>query len=167
MKRLIPRIAPKYLLLIAGLVWAIAGANIVRIGVNDFIVSWQNHMSYIIYSCIIYILFAVVIFGRLVKKHYIRISKISANKVPFYKFFDKKSYLIMVFMITFGLTLRYSHILPPIAIGIMYCAIGSAMITASILLFIIYLVYSNRIKNNTYHYYTDNVKINKDSEKSL
>ena len=35
-KRLIPHIRPKYLLLIAGIVWFIAGANVFNIGIKDF-----------------------------------------------------------------------------------------------------------------------------------
>ena len=133
-----------YLLLIAGIVWMFAGGNILRIGVPDFIQYWQFSVWYLLGAAGVFLLFMGLIFYRLVQKHTARIMGISDNEVPFYKFFDRKSYLIMIFMITGGLLLRSSHLLPPIAIGVLYCGIGTSLIGAGVLFlqkFIFYKVY--------------------------
>ena len=144
MKKIIPCVTPKYLLLIAGIVWMFAGGNILRIGVPEFIQKWQFSVWDLLGAAGVFHLFMGLIFYRLVQKHNARIMGISDNEVPFYKFFDRKSYLIMIFMITGGLLLRSSHLLPPIAIGVLYCGIGTSLIGAGVLFlqkFIFYKVY--------------------------
>ena len=144
MKKIIPCVTPKYLLLIAGIVWMFAGGNILRIGVPDFIQYWQFSVWYLLGAAGVFLLFIGLIFYQLVQKHNARIMGISDNEVPFYKFFDRNSYLIMIFMLTGGLLLRSSHLLPPIAIGVLYCGIGTSLIGAGVLFlqkFIFYKVY--------------------------
>lgn len=51
MKKIIPCVTPKYLLLIAGIVWMFAGGNILRIGVPDFIQYWQFSVWYLLGGC--------------------------------------------------------------------------------------------------------------------
>jgi len=133
MQKIVPRVAPKYLLLIAAIVWMIAGANILRIGVPDFGRNWHYHILYVMASLVVFLLFMGLIFYRLVQKHNTRILEMREEKVAVYKFFDLKSYLIMIFMITGGLSLRSAHILPPIVIGILYCGIGASLVGAGIL----------------------------------
>ncbi len=126
-------VTPKTLLLIAGIVWLIAGGNILRIGVLDFIESWRQNPLYLLLAAGVFLLFMGLIFYRLVQKHNTRILQMQAQKVPVYRFFDAKSYLIMVFMITGGLLVRGFQLLPPLAIGILYCGIGSALVGAGVL----------------------------------
>lgn len=40
---------------------------------------------------------------------------------------------VMIFMITGGLLLRSSHLLPPIVIGVLYCGIGASLVGAGVL----------------------------------
>lgn len=126
-------VAPKTLLLIAGIVWAAAGVNIFRIGLIDFVASWQHNVWYLLYSLFVFVLFTGLIFYRLVQKHYMRIVAMQEKSVPFYQFFDRKSYLIMFLMITFGLLVRSLHLLPSAAIGILYSGIGLSLIVAGAL----------------------------------
>lgn len=133
MKKLVPHVAPKYLLLIAGIVWMIAGGNILRIGVVDFVSNWHSHLVYLLEAFLVFLVFMGLIFYRLVNKHYLRISQLSQEKVPFYYFFDRKSYIIMICMITGGLLIRNAHILPAIAIGVLYCGIGLSLEGAGVL----------------------------------
>lgn len=133
MRKLIPCVSPKSLLLIAGLVWIGAGASVFHIGILDFISTWHHHYSYVLTAFLVFCLFAGLIFYRLVQKHHKRISQMNADKVPFYLFFDVKSYVIMVFMIVGGKLIRSIHLLPPAVIGILYCGIGAALLTAGIM----------------------------------
>ncbi len=132
MKKLLPHVPPKYLLLIAGIVWMIAGGNVLKIGFTDFMSNWHEQLIYVAGVLLVFILF-MLIFSRLATKHNCRIASIEEEKVPFIHFFDKKSYLIMIFMITGGLLIRSAHVLPAIAIGVIYSGIGLALEGAGIL----------------------------------
>ena len=48
MRKYLLHVTPKYLLLIAGIVWMIAGGNILRIGFVEFVSSWNQHFIYLI-----------------------------------------------------------------------------------------------------------------------
>ena len=74
----------------------------------------------------------------MVVKHSARIMNYGDGKIPFYRFFDKKSYLIMIFIITFGVTLRMSHLIPPLYLGTFYTGLGASLIGAGIFFFIQY-----------------------------
>ena len=96
------------LLLIAGIVWSIAGFNVARIG----FILYSQHLNVlnIVLSVMVFVLFGMMFF-RMTKKHTKRILSYK-DKQPFYKFFDVKSYCIMFFMMSFGIGLRYSGVVP-------------------------------------------------------
>ena len=99
------KVKKQYLLLLACLVWMIAGGNIVRIG-------FEVYLEYltvfnIFLSIIIFAFFQFFIFGRLVKKHTKRIIAYEERQW-FIKFFDVKSFIIMAIMMTGGIWLRRS-----------------------------------------------------------
>ena len=49
------------------------------------------------------------------------------DRVPFWKFFDTKGYLIMAFMMTMGIGLRSSGIAPTWFIAFFYAGLGIAL----------------------------------------
>ena len=53
--------------------------------------------------------------------------------MPFWYFFDKKSYLIMFFMMTMGIGLRATGLLPEGFIAFFYTDLGCALALAGIL----------------------------------
>ena len=133
MRKYLLHVTPKYLLLIAGIVWMIAGGNILRIGFVEFVSSWNQHFIYLIEIVCVFMVFMGLIFYRMVNKHHNRISQIEEDKVPFYQFFDRKSYIIMICMITGGVAIRNANILPRIIIGVLYCGIGLSLVSAGTL----------------------------------
>ena len=74
------------------------------------------------------------IFYPLVNKHYNRIKEKKEERTSFYKFFDTRSYLIMVIMISGGFLIRKGHFLPSSVIGVLYCGIGLSLAGAGVLL---------------------------------
>ena len=106
------------LLIIAGTVWIIAGGNILRIG----IVTWMNNshdwMFKIGEATIVFLLFFVLIFKRLYYKHTRRIEQKKETRNCPFSFFDVKSWIIMIFMISLGITIRSFHLLPESFISI-------------------------------------------------
>ena len=65
------KINKKHLLLLAGIIWAIAGFNILRIG----ILSYRGNVTLLnlFLSCVIFAAFWFLVFDKLVRKHTFRI----------------------------------------------------------------------------------------------
>ncbi len=121
----------KNLLIVAGIVWLIAGINVLRIG----ILTYQDYLSVVNYllSVIVFLLFHFFIFGRLVKKHTARMLGYTEKKQPIYRFLDLKAFLIMVVMIGGGILIRRFELLPLRFIAFFYTGLGTALTLAGIL----------------------------------
>lgn len=122
------KVKNKTLLLLASMVWMIAGINIARIG----FLSYQGYISIIniILSLIIFVVFWLMIFQKLVQKHTIRIKQYTTEKQYFWNFFDIKSFCIMAFMMTFGILIRNFHLMPQLFIAVFYTGLGLALVFA-------------------------------------
>ena len=84
-------------------------------------------------SAAVFTVFEVLIFGRLVKKHTIRIDGYGEQKQLFIKFFDVKSFIIMAVMMTGGILLRSLHLVPAVFVAVFYTGLGAALLLAGIL----------------------------------
>ena len=74
------------LLLLAALVWGIAGANILRIGLAAYpayLTLWNTLLSVLVFA-----VFQQAVFGKLVKKHTARIHAYLEERHFFLKFFE-------------------------------------------------------------------------------
>lgn len=125
------KVQKKTLLLIACLVWAIAGFNVFRIGIlayPPYVSVWNFGLSLIVFG-----VFQYFIFGKLVRKHTERIHAYVDNYQFFWKFFDKKSFVIMAIMMTGGIYLRVSGLAPDRFIAVFYSGLGASLLLAGIL----------------------------------
>lgn len=91
------------LLLLACLVWGAAGFNILRIGLAAY-PAYRSALNFLL-SILVFSVFQIFIFGRLVKKHSARIGAYLEERHFFWKFFDGKSFAIMAVMMTGGIGL--------------------------------------------------------------
>lgn len=125
------KVNKKSLLLLAAVVWGIAGFNVLRIG----IITYPPYLSLLnlLLSALVFFLFHKMVFGKLVKKHCRRICGYGEEKQFFLKFFDTKSFCIMAFMITFGVLLRSFHLVPQVFIAVFYSGLGASLFLAGIL----------------------------------
>lgn len=135
------KVKKRTLLLIACIVWSIAGFNVLRIG----ILAYPPHLSIInfLLSIIVFSLFQYFIFGRLVKKHTKRIRNYTDEKLFFLKFFDIKSFIIMAVMMGGGIYLRVSSLAPDIFIAVFYTGLGASLLLAGILFGKNYYTFTN------------------------
>lgn len=110
------KVKKRTLLLLASIVWLIAGFNIIRIG----ILSYTGHVTVvnILLSALVFAVFWSMVFYKLVIRHTDRIQNYEDELQFFWHFFDKKSFLIMAFMMTFGIGLRASHFAPDVFIAV-------------------------------------------------
>lgn len=125
------KVQKKTLLLIACVVWAVAGFNVFRIGIlayPPYLSIWNLALSALVFG-----VFQTFIFGKLVRKHTRRIGAYADNNQFFWKFFDKKSFLIMAIMMTGGIYLRVSGLAPDRFIAVFYSGLGASLLLAGIL----------------------------------
>ena len=119
------------LLLLACLIWSAAGFNILRIGLMAY-PAYRAGINYLL-SALVFVVFQVFIFGKLVKKHTARIGAYEEEFHFFLKFFDKKSFAIMAVMMTGGLWLRSSGLAPERFIAFFYTGLGASLLLAGLL----------------------------------
>ncbi len=115
----------------AAMIERIAGINILRIG----IIAYQNQVSFLhlCLSILVFLLFHFLVFSKLVKKHTLRILRYpKEQKQYFFLFFDLKSFLIMAFMMTLGITLRVFNLAPTSFIAYFYTGLGVALSLAGV-----------------------------------
>lgn len=118
------------LLLLACLVWSIAGFNILRIGFMEY-KPYHIAINYLL-SVLVFVVFQIFVFGKLVKKHTERISNYTEEKHLFIKFFDKKSFVIMAFMMILGIVLRSGGLAPKRFIAFFYAGLGASLLLAGL-----------------------------------
>ena len=119
------------LLLLACLVWSAAGFNILRIGLMAYS-AYRTVGNYLL-SALVFAVFQVFIFGKLVKKHTARISAYREEHHFFLKFFDGRSFAIMAFMMTGGIALRSGGLAPEQFITFFYTGLGASLLLAGLL----------------------------------
>lgn len=127
------RVNKQKLLYIAGCVWIIAGVNILRIGV----VTWMHDTSNCWFfkageAVVVFLLFLNFVFLRLFRKHSERIAQKGEKSCPF-SFFDTKGWIVMLIMISFGVTVRRFHLFPDSFISVFYTGLSLALITTGVL----------------------------------
>lgn len=137
-KEYILKVKKRTLLLIAGIVWLIAGFNVARLGILSFGLVEKIWYLYAL-SILIFIIFGTM-FYKMSEKHTKRIIAYE-EKRPFWNFFDLKSYLIMVFMMTMGIGLRASGKIPDFFIAFFYTGLGLALALAGIIFIRNYIFY--------------------------
>lgn len=120
------------LLLLACLVWGAAGFNILRIGLAAY-PAYRSALNFLL-SILVFSVFQIFIFGRLVKKHSARIGAYLEERHFFWKFFDGKSFAIMAVMMTGGIGLRSSGLAPERFIAVFYTGLGASLLLAGLLL---------------------------------
>lgn len=122
----------KSLAFIEGIIWLIAGFNVCRIGV----VSWMSLDTispFMIIGSIISLILFSIMFVKMLFKNVKRIRKIDIRKRKMWDVMPVKSYVIMIFMITFGILLRRCPLVPPSFIASFYVGLGMALMVAGVI----------------------------------
>lgn len=117
------------LLLIAGIVWLIAGFNVARLGILSYRVIDRKWYLYL-FSVVVLFMFGMM-FYKMSKKHTKRILGYESHR-PFWHFFDLKAYLIMTCMMSGGIGFRAAGIFPDIFVAFFYSGLGCALALAGV-----------------------------------
>lgn len=126
------KVSKNKLLLIAGIVWFAAGFNIALIGFQAYgqVISafaWQFVALLALGSIAIFSLFHTFIFSKMVRKHSARIADLPGERASFWKFFDAAGYIMMAIMMSGGIALRMSGVVPDWFIAFFYFGLGVAL----------------------------------------
>ena len=127
------------LLLIAGIVWMIAGFNVARLGVMSYLTIERRWYLYLL-SGLVFLLFGSMFF-RMSQKHTKRILDYEDYR-PFWHFFDLKAYLIMTCMMSVGIGFRAAGIFSEIFVAFFYSGLGLALALAGVVFSRNYVLYS-------------------------
>ena len=127
------------LLLIAGIVWMIAGFNVARLGVMSYLNIERRWYLYLL-SGLVFLLFGSMFF-RMSQKHTKRILGCEDYR-PFWHFFDWQAYLIMTCMMSVGTGFRAAGIFPELFVAFFYSGLGLALALAGVLFSRNYVFYS-------------------------
>ena len=127
------KIPTEKLLLVAGVVWFVAGANIANLGIHAYF----NEPSWLLWALlvgtlVIFVLFHVFVFTKMVGKHSERIRGYEEDRTHILKFFDKKGYIIMAVMMGCGIGLRMAGLVPEWFVAFFYTGLGAALAVAGI-----------------------------------
>lgn len=131
----------QYLLLIAGSVWMLAGFMVMKTGFT-FLLKSTSLGLIILGASIIFLIFYLKIFSKLVRKHEIRIRGYEEDRVVFWKFFDNKQYIIIAFMMSGGFSIRYFHLVPGWFIAFFYSGLGIALFSCGIKFIVRYIKFN-------------------------
>lgn len=126
------------LLIIAGIIWLIAGFNVARLGVISYgliDIKWY----YYLLSVVVFCLFGTMFF-MMSRKHTRRIKSYEEYK-PFWNFFDLKAYIIMAIMMGGGIGLRAAGIFPNVFVAFFYSGLGFALALAGVIFIVNYIRY--------------------------
>lgn len=135
----------KYLLLIAGIIWSFAGCMVMKIGF-PLVPQSSYRVATILGACVVFYVFYHFIFSPLVYKHEKRIRNNSAEKMPFWLFFDLRSYIIMIVMMGGGMSLRSFHLLPDGFIAFFYSGLGLALFACGVRFIFRYFRYEKGLR---------------------
>ncbi|MDD6919921.1 MAG: hypothetical protein PUI85_01675 [Eubacteriales bacterium] len=134
------QVEKRTLLAIAGIVWMIAGINVARMGLIEYLEINNVLIYHLSLSLLVFLAFGSM-FYRMTIKHTDRIHSYEEEMRYFWHFFDLKAYLIMTFMMGGGIWMRSARILPPTFIAVFYSGLGIALMLAGLLFWVKYFKY--------------------------
>lgn len=114
---------------LASLLWIIAGANVLRIGLE----AWRSTglgLWVILWLVLSLGFFSGMIFPRVVRRNLAFIHSIAPERLRWWHCFSPSSWLIMVGMIALGVTVRQLHLAPESFIAGFYTGLGASLIQA-------------------------------------
>jgi Na+/H+ antiporter NhaC len=136
-------ISKKYLLLIAGFFWILAGLMVMKTG-YPFFANSTYKLILTAGAIIVFLVFYLFIFSKLVAKHEKRIREKQNEKLPFWQFFNLSSYIIIIVMISGGITIRKLELVPQWFIAFFYTGLGFALFSCGTRFVARFIKYDNK-----------------------
>ena len=127
------RIKKQPLIAVAGVVWLLVGLNVAILGVRAAID--VHDLAALILLALAGGAVAIFcafhpMFSKLVKKNAQRIANLEGERHHVVRFFDRKSYMMMAIMMSFGVGMRAAGVFPDWFIAFFYTGLGLALTLA-------------------------------------
>ena len=121
-----------HLLAVNGLLWTAIGTKIAVTGVVNYLKAALEKLGWMIPLSLLVFAAFYMMFTGIVRKYSERIQALPGPKEPIYKTFSLKGYLIIAFMITLGITLKYVPGIPQSFFAWFYLGLGAGLLSAGI-----------------------------------
>lgn len=127
-----PGIPKRYLLFVAAFVWTFAGSMLLFRGFSSLILFPKLLGLKIFISLMGGIVFYIVLFSKISRKHTRRIILLQIERPCLFSFFNLRSYILMTLMISVGITLRKTGIIPLEYLSAFYVTMGIPLFLSSL-----------------------------------
>lgn len=131
--RLAPGVDKKYLLLVSGLLWSVAGLFLDRLAFGWLLNGDYAHkILYLLAGFLIGAAIHLFGFSNVAQKNIDRIVGKDKEKVCIFGFQKLSGYFIIVFMMSLGLFMRNTEFIPKNFLSIVYLGIGTGLFLSSL-----------------------------------
>ena len=121
-----------HLLAINGLMWTAIGTKISITGIGHYLETPAEKLWWMIPLSVLVFAGFYWMFTGIVRKYSERIHALPGPMEPIYKTFSLKGYLIIAFMITLGITLKYIPGIPHSFFAWFYLGLGPGLLSAGV-----------------------------------
>lgn len=141
-------VTKRILLFEAAIIWTFAGGMLLFRGSS--MLEASGGFSWIkIVACISSgLIFFVLFFLKISRKHVHRIINLNGDRHQFYEFFNPRSYLMMFGMISLGMFLRKTSIIPLASLSFAYITMGIPLLFSSFRFYYRWINYLPAIDNS-------------------
>lgn len=122
----------EHLLAVNGLMWVAIGTKISITGISRYISTPPGKLWWMIPLSILVFAGFYMMFTGIVRKYSERIKALPGPREPVYKTFSMKGYLIIAFMISLGIALKYIPGIPDPFFAWFYMGLGPGLLSAGI-----------------------------------
>ena len=126
------KVRKTHLLAINGLMWTAIGTKILITGISHYLTTSTDKLLWMIPLSVLVFTGFYMMFTGIVRKYSERIHALPGPKEPIYKTFSVKGYLIIAFMITLGISLKYIPGIPESFFAWFYMGLGPGLLSAGI-----------------------------------
>lgn len=125
-------LSQKGLLILAAIVWLISGIMLVKKGFQHLPMETSFQYIKIPFAFVVGLLFYFYVFTRIIVKYTAHILSLSPErKHPIYKVFRFRFYVMITFMISTGVILRKTDIVPIEYLALFYFTMGTPLLISS------------------------------------
>ncbi len=140
------RVPKRYLLLVAGFAWTIAGGMLVGRG-EAWLLRFGDHLLLRSGAALAGgLAFFFLLFKRVSLRHVSRIRAIGVSRPSLFSFFDGKSYAMMFVMIAGGISLRAFKLVEPSLLYTFYACMGTPLLISAFRFYHSFATYARGIE---------------------
>jgi len=141
-----PGIPKRYLIFVAAVLWSYAGGMLLFRGFSMLETDMELLSVKITGSFIGGLIFFVYVFSNISLKHILRIVNLESEHPCIFSVFNWRSYLMMAVMISFGITLRMTEIIPLKYLSFFYIFMGTPLFLSAFRFYYYGVFYQKAVK---------------------